>query len=100
MAFNISAASIRQPVPSIVLFVVLCFLGWMSYLNLPITRFPNIDVPLVQVRIIQAGAAPAELESQITKRVEDAVATSPASRTSSRTSPTASPRRWWSSASR
>ena len=74
MAFNISAASIRQPVPSIVLFVVLCFLGWMSYLNLPITRFPNIDVPLVQVRIVQAGAAPAELESQITKRVEDAVA--------------------------
>ncbi len=74
MAFNISAASIRQPVPSIVLFVVLCFLGWMSYLNLPITRFPNIDVPLVQVAHHPGGRGPAELESQITKRVEDAVA--------------------------
>jgi hydrophobe/amphiphile efflux-1 (HAE1) family protein len=73
-SFNISAYSIRQPVPSIVLFIVLCFLGWMSYNNLPITRFPNIDVPLIQVRVTQAGAAPAELESQISKRVEDAVA--------------------------
>ncbi len=73
-SFNISAYSIRQPVPSIVLFIVLCFLGWMSYNSLPITRFPNIDVPLIQVRVVQAGAAPAELESQIAKRVEDAVA--------------------------
>jgi hydrophobe/amphiphile efflux-1 (HAE1) family protein len=74
MSFNVSAYSIRQPVPSIVLFVVLCFLGWMSYTNLPITRFPNIDVPLIQVTMTQAGAAPAELETQITKKVEDAVA--------------------------
>ena len=49
MALNISAYSIRQPVPAIVLFVVLCFLGWMSFLNLPITRFPNIDIPLISV---------------------------------------------------
>jgi methylenetetrahydrofolate reductase (NADPH) len=41
-SFNISAYSIRQPVPSIVLFIVLCFLGWMSYNNLPITRFPQV----------------------------------------------------------
>jgi len=73
-SFNVSAYSIRQPVPSIVLFIVLCFLGWMSYNNLPITRFPNIDVPLIQIRVTQGGAAPAELESQIAKRVEDAVA--------------------------
>ena len=59
MALNISAYSIRQPIPSIVLFTVLCFLGWMSYRNLPITRFPNIDVPLIQVTVAQAGAASA-----------------------------------------
>jgi multidrug efflux pump subunit AcrB len=57
-----------------VLFIVLCLLGWMSFNKLPITRFPNIDVPLVSVTVTQSGAAPAELESQITKRVEDAVA--------------------------
>ncbi|QCK84787.1 efflux RND transporter permease subunit [Phreatobacter aquaticus] len=74
MAFNVSASSIRQPVPAIVLFVVLCFLGWMSYTNLPITRFPNIDIPLIQVTVTQSGAAPAELESQIAKKIEDGVA--------------------------
>ena len=71
---NISAWSIRQPVPSLVLFLVLLVLGVMSFKQLPITRFPNIDVPIVQVRIYQAGTAPAELETQVTKKVEDAVA--------------------------
>ncbi len=73
MNFNFSAWSIRNPVPSIVLFMVLCLLGVTSFFNLPITRFPNIDIPLVSVTVTQSGSAPAELESQITKRVEDAV---------------------------
>ena len=38
-----------------------------------ITRFPNIDIPIVQVAVTQSGAAPSELESQVTKKVEDAV---------------------------
>ncbi len=74
MSVNFSAWSIRKPVPSILLFVVLCVLGLISFVKLPVTRFPNIDVPLVSVVVTQAGAAPSELESQITKRVEDAVA--------------------------
>lgn len=74
MNVNFSAWSIRKPVPSILLFVVLCVLGLMSFANLPVTRFPNIDIPLVSVTVTQAGAAPAELESQVSKRVEDAVA--------------------------
>ncbi len=74
MNINFSAWSIRKPVPAILLFVVLCVLGIMSFMKLPVTRFPNIDVPLVAVTITQSGAAPAELETQITKRVEDAVA--------------------------
>ena len=71
---NVSAWAIRQPIPSLVLFLVLMVLGWLSFLSLPITRFPNIDVPVVQVLVTQAGAAPSELETQVTKRVEDAVA--------------------------
>ena len=74
MNVNFSAWSIRKPVPSILLFVVLCVLGLMAFAKLPVTRFPNIDVPLVSVTITQAGAAPAELESQVSKRVEDSVA--------------------------
>ncbi len=71
---NVSAWSIRHPVPSLVLFMVLMALGIMSFKQLPITRFPNIDVPIVQVRITQVGAAPSELETQVTKKIEDAVA--------------------------
>jgi hydrophobe/amphiphile efflux-1 (HAE1) family protein len=71
---NISAWSIRKPVPSLVLFMVVMALGWFSFQQLPVSRFPNIDVPIVQVTITQAGAAPSELETQVTKKVEDAIA--------------------------
>jgi HAE1 family hydrophobic/amphiphilic exporter-1 len=74
MRVNVSAWSIRRPVPAIVLFAVLMLLGTLSFKTLPVTRFPNIDVPLVSVKITQSGAAPAELETQVTKVVEDAVA--------------------------
>ena len=71
---NISAWSIRTPMPSIVLFMVLIALGIFSFNQLPITRFPNVDVPVVAIAVTQPGAAPSELETQITKKVEDAVA--------------------------
>jgi hydrophobic/amphiphilic exporter-1 (mainly G- bacteria), HAE1 family len=71
---NISAASIKRPIPGIVLFVVLTILGLFAFGELPVTRFPNIDIPLVQVSVSEAGAAPSELESQVTKRIEDSVA--------------------------
>lgn len=74
MRLNISAWSIRRPVPSIVLFAVLTLLGTISFMTLPVTRFPNIDIPLVSIIVVQSGAAPAELETQITKEIEDAVA--------------------------
>lgn len=71
---NISAWSIRHPVPSLVLFLVLLVLGLASFRSLPVTKFPNIDLPIIQARIYQSGAAPSELETQVTKRVEDAIA--------------------------
>jgi hydrophobe/amphiphile efflux-1 (HAE1) family protein len=74
MDWNISAWSIRRPVPALVLFMVLITLGVVSFGQLPVTRFPNIDVPIIQVRVTQAGAAPSELEVQVTRRIEDAIA--------------------------
>src|SRR4051794_37703161 len=74
MALNISAAAIRRPIPPVVLFVVLMVLGVFGFQALPITRAPNIDVPVVSVTVTQSGAAPAELEAQVAKRIEDAVA--------------------------
>jgi len=74
MAMNISGWAIRRPIPSVMLFVILMVLGAVSFVKLPITRFPNIDVPVINITVTQTGAAPAELETQITKKVEDAVA--------------------------
>ena len=74
MAFNVSGASIRKPIPATVLFTVLLVLGILSFRSIPITRAPNIDIPIVAVSITETGAAPAELESQVTRKVEDAVA--------------------------
>ena len=74
MALNISGAAIRNPIPPIVLFVVLTVLGVWAFSALPITRTPNIDVPFVAVTVTQPGAAPAELEAQVTKKIEDSVA--------------------------
>ena len=71
---NFSAWSIRNPVAPLLAFVLLLIVGWNSFNSLPITRFPNIDVPLVAVSVGQSGAAPAELETQVTKEIEDAVA--------------------------
>ncbi|WP_136682285.1 efflux RND transporter permease subunit [Falsirhodobacter xinxiangensis] len=71
---NFSAWSIRNPVAPILCFVLLTVLGWQSFQSLPITRFPNIDVPLVAVTVAQPGASPSELEAQVTREIEDAVA--------------------------
>jgi len=74
MSFNISAWSIKKPVPTIVLFILLTVVGWFSFTSLGIDTNPNIDVPTVSVTVTQPGAGPAELESQVTKKIEDAVA--------------------------
>lgn len=71
---NFSAWSIRNPVAPLLAFVLLMVLGYQAFYALPITRFPNIDVPLVAISANQPGAAPAEMETQVTKVIEDAVA--------------------------
>jgi hydrophobe/amphiphile efflux-1 (HAE1) family protein len=74
MSFNISAWSIKQPVPTIVLFLILTVLGLVAFPLLGIDSDPNVDIPAVTITVTQPGADPAELESQVTKKVEDAVA--------------------------
>jgi hydrophobe/amphiphile efflux-1 (HAE1) family protein len=73
MPLNVSSWAIRNPLPPIVMAAAVCALGYLSFKNLPVTRWPNVDVPVVSVTIAQFGAAPTELESQVTKTVEDAV---------------------------
>ncbi len=71
---RISAWSISNPVPTTVLFLVLTVMGIFSFCTLGIDENPNIDLPIVSVTVTQAGAAPSELETQVTRKVEDAVA--------------------------
>lgn len=70
---NISAWAIKNPIPSLVLFLVLTVAGLSAFMGLGIDENPNIDVPIVSVSISQTGAAPSELETQVTRKVEDAI---------------------------
>jgi multidrug efflux pump subunit AcrB len=74
MRFNISAVAIRHPIPPIVLFILLTIAGLIAYLGLDITDNPDIDVPIVSVQVFRPGAAPTELETQVTRKIEDAIA--------------------------
>jgi multidrug efflux pump subunit AcrB len=71
---NLSGWSIRNPVPVIVLFLVLTLGGLLAFGQLGIDENPNIDFPAVTVTVTQTGAGPEELETQVTKKVEDTVA--------------------------
>ena len=74
MSFSLSSWSIKNPIPIIVLFALLSILGLTSFGYLEIDTYPNIDIPSIKVTIIQQGASPTDLESQVTRKVEDAVA--------------------------
>lgn len=71
---NISTWSIRNPIPPIALFLVLCVTGLVSFQRLPVTQMPNIDIPIVTVSASLPGGAPTEIVSQIVRPIEDAVA--------------------------
>ncbi|WP_256838630.1 efflux RND transporter permease subunit [Sphingopyxis sp. KK2] len=70
---NISAWCIRNPVPPIVLFVLLLLAGVVSFNRMDVNDNPDVEFPAVQVLVAQPGAAPTELETQVTQRVEAAV---------------------------
>ncbi len=65
--------SLSRPLPPIVGAMVVMMLGTLSFTKLPITRMPNVDIPVISVTVTQFGAAPAELEAQVTKIIEDGV---------------------------
>jgi multidrug efflux pump subunit AcrB len=70
---NISAWAIRNPVPPIVLFIALLMAGTLSFVRMSINDSPDIDFPAAMITIAQPGAAPSELETQVTQKVEAAV---------------------------
>jgi multidrug efflux pump subunit AcrB len=69
---NISAWSIRNPVIPIVLFIGLCIAGIVAFVRMDVNQMPDVEFPAVIINISQPGAAPTEIETQITQKVEAA----------------------------
>ena len=72
---NVSAWSIRHPVPAILLFALLTIIGLMGFRALGIQNFPDIELPTVIVSAALEGADPAQLETEVARKIEDKVAT-------------------------
>jgi multidrug efflux pump subunit AcrB len=71
---NLSAWAIRHPITPLVLFVVLFFMGAVAFIRLPIDLDPDVAYPVVTVSILQPGASPLEMETQIAQKVEGSIA--------------------------
>ncbi|CAN5722886.1 efflux RND transporter permease subunit [soil metagenome] len=72
---NVSSWSIRNPIPAVMLFVLLTFGGILSFKAMKVQNFPDIDLPTVSVTVALPGAAPGQLETDVARKVENAIAT-------------------------
>ncbi|MFZ4287263.1 efflux RND transporter permease subunit [Variovorax sp. HJSM1_2] len=72
---NLSAWSIKNPIPAAMLFVLLSFAGLLSFRAMKVQNFPDMDLPVVVVTASLPGAAPGQLESDVARKIENAIAT-------------------------
>ncbi|APA67061.1 MULTISPECIES: efflux RND transporter permease subunit [unclassified Janthinobacterium] len=72
---NFSSLSIKNPIPAIMLFALLTLAGLLAYKANPVQDFPDIELPIVTVNAVLPGAAPAQLETEVARKIEDSVAT-------------------------
>ncbi|HSI22555.1 MAG TPA: efflux RND transporter permease subunit [Methylophilaceae bacterium] len=71
---NFSSWSIRNPVPALLLFAMLCVMGVMGFRALPIQNFPDITLPTVTISATLEGAAASQLETDVARKIEDKLA--------------------------
>lgn len=72
---NVSAWSIRNPVPAVLLFALLSFLGIKGFQALGIQNFPDVELPTIIVNASLEGADPEQLESEVARKIENQLAT-------------------------
>ena len=72
---NVSTWSIKNPVPSILLFVMLTALGVMGFKAMKIQQFPDIDLPTIVISASLPGTAPAQMETEVARKLENSLAT-------------------------
>ncbi len=72
---NVSSWSIRNPIPAVLLFFLLTLAGLIAFRAMKIQNFPDIDLPMVIVTASLPGASPAQLETEVARKIENSVAT-------------------------
>ncbi len=75
MAINVSSWSIRNPTPSILLFLMLTLAGLIGFRAMKIQNFPDIDLPMVNVVASLPGASPGQLETEVARKIENSLST-------------------------
>ncbi len=71
---NFATWSLRNPSAAILIFILLTFAGLWGFHQLNVQDFPDLDLPMVNVSLNQPGAAPAQLETEVARKAEDALA--------------------------
>jgi multidrug efflux pump subunit AcrB len=72
---NVSAWCIRNPIPALMLFVILSFSGMMAFKAMKIQNFPDLDLPTITVSASLPGASPSQLETDVARKIENSLAT-------------------------
>ncbi|PKO86942.1 MAG: RND transporter [Betaproteobacteria bacterium HGW-Betaproteobacteria-12] len=72
---NVSSWSIRNPTPAILLFVMLTLAGLLAFSAMKIQQYMDVDLPTVTVTATLPGAAPAQMETEVARKIENSVAT-------------------------
>ncbi len=71
---NVSAWSIRNPVPAVLVFILLTVLGLIGFQRLDVQDFPDMDLPTIKIAATLEGAAPTQLETEVARKIEDKLA--------------------------
>src|SRR4026207_183802 len=72
---GIADLCINRPVFALMINLCLVVLGWFSFKDLGIDQFPNVELPVITVTTTLRGAAPEEMETSVTKPLEEIINT-------------------------
>jgi multidrug efflux pump subunit AcrB len=71
---NVSSWSIKNPIPAVMLFVMLTFAGMLAFKGMKVQQFPDLELPNITIAASLPGAAPAQLETEVARKLENAIA--------------------------
>ncbi len=71
---NVSSWSIRNPIPAVMVFVLLSVAGLIAFGSMKVQNFPDLDLPTITVSASLPGASPSQLETDVARKLENAIA--------------------------